>query len=207
MSGAAEDLQDILAELDRCAYGEQDWLSRIGRHGQWLRVHRLALMAALRSTSARETLPSWMISQGYATGHGDTIEDLLGELKGQLDETNLRGIELQAKNDALAAALPSLRELNAALTDKLSRQAEQFDALHGTPCEQIRHAQEVEELKADIARKDEALKAEFVWLKTHIAILRDGTPGGSILGDWERRLAAVTAALQALTPSSKGDAS
>jgi hypothetical protein len=33
-----------------------------------------------------ERLALWMISHSYATGHGDTIEDLLGELEGQVDE-------------------------------------------------------------------------------------------------------------------------
>ena len=36
--------------------------------------------------SSREKLAAWMIYRGYATGHGDTIEDLLQELEEQLDE-------------------------------------------------------------------------------------------------------------------------
>jgi hypothetical protein len=37
----------------------------------------------------REKLASWMVANGFATGHGDTIEDLLRELTWQVEE--LRG--------------------------------------------------------------------------------------------------------------------
>lgn len=33
---------------------------------------------------AREVVARWMMERGYATGHGDTIEDLLGELEAQV---------------------------------------------------------------------------------------------------------------------------
>lgn len=36
------------------------------------------------NTIGRETVAGWMILRGYATGHGDTIQDLLFELEGQL---------------------------------------------------------------------------------------------------------------------------
>ena len=34
----------------------------------------------------REKVAKWMMGQGYATGHGDTIEDLLKELELQVAE-------------------------------------------------------------------------------------------------------------------------
>ena len=34
----------------------------------------------------KEKVAQWMIRQGYATGHGDTIEDLLKELEWQILE-------------------------------------------------------------------------------------------------------------------------
>ncbi len=34
----------------------------------------------------RETVAEWMIERGYATGHGDTVEDLLKELEWQIRE-------------------------------------------------------------------------------------------------------------------------
>lgn len=33
-----------------------------------------------------ETVARWMIERGYATGHGDTIEDLLKEMEWQIRE-------------------------------------------------------------------------------------------------------------------------
>jgi uncharacterized protein YoaH (UPF0181 family) len=32
----------------------------------------------------RNKVASWMMAQGYATGHGDTVEDLLRELEWQV---------------------------------------------------------------------------------------------------------------------------
>jgi hypothetical protein len=40
------------------------------------------LRAAVKSE--REKVAHWMMTNGFATGHGDTIEDLLSELGGQL---------------------------------------------------------------------------------------------------------------------------
>ena len=42
--------------------------------------------AALVAAAEREKLAAWMTRQGYATGHGDTVEDLLKELEWQIDE-------------------------------------------------------------------------------------------------------------------------
>lgn len=36
--------------------------------------------------SDKEKLAHWMMKRGYATGHGDTMEDLLRELAWQMDE-------------------------------------------------------------------------------------------------------------------------
>ena len=33
-----------------------------------------------------ERVVQWMLERSYATGHGDTIEDLLGELEWQINE-------------------------------------------------------------------------------------------------------------------------
>jgi hypothetical protein len=37
-------------------------------------------------TSDKERLATWMIQNGFATGHGDTVDDLLGELTWQVKE-------------------------------------------------------------------------------------------------------------------------
>ena len=46
----------------------------------------LERFAALVAAHEREKLAAWMMSQGYATGHGDSIEKLLEELEWQIEE-------------------------------------------------------------------------------------------------------------------------
>jgi len=71
--------------------------------------------AALAQAAERNKLATWMIAQGYATGHGDTTEDLLEELE---REIGFDKAELWIKriNDAVLAE----REACAALCDQLS---------------------------------------------------------------------------------------
>jgi hypothetical protein len=38
------------------------------------------------AAAEREKLASWMIGRGFATGHGDTTEDLLAELEWQIEK-------------------------------------------------------------------------------------------------------------------------
>jgi hypothetical protein len=53
--------------------------------------------ATLIAAAQREKLAHWMRSMGYATGHGDTVEDLLGELRTQIAERLLMEREACAK--------------------------------------------------------------------------------------------------------------
>jgi len=46
----------------------------------------LAEFATIIAAAERNKLAAWMIERGYATGHGDTIEDLLQELDWQVRE-------------------------------------------------------------------------------------------------------------------------
>jgi hypothetical protein len=41
--------------------------------------------------AAREVVADWMGANGFATGHGDTLADLLSELKLQISEEYERG--------------------------------------------------------------------------------------------------------------------
>ena len=43
--------------------------------------------AKLVAAAEREKLAAWMIERGYATGHGDSTEDLLKELEWQIEES------------------------------------------------------------------------------------------------------------------------
>lgn len=47
---------------------------------------RLKRFAALVASAEREKVAAWMMQSGYATGHGDTIEDFLKELDWQAME-------------------------------------------------------------------------------------------------------------------------
>ena len=50
------------------------------------RAEELERFAALVAAAEREKVAAWMRSKSYATGHGDTIEDLLKELEWQVAE-------------------------------------------------------------------------------------------------------------------------
>lgn len=42
--------------------------------------------ANLIAAVEREKVAQWMMAQGYSTGHGDTVEDLLKELEWQIED-------------------------------------------------------------------------------------------------------------------------
>jgi hypothetical protein len=50
-------------------------------------VQQLERFAELAQADERNKLAAWMMAQGYATGHGDTIEQLLEELRWQVRES------------------------------------------------------------------------------------------------------------------------
>jgi hypothetical protein len=52
----------------------------------WNYTDAFERFAALVAATEREKLAAWMMRQGYATGHGDTVEDLLKELEWQIEE-------------------------------------------------------------------------------------------------------------------------
>jgi hypothetical protein len=55
-------------------------------------------MKDLAAWVTREKIATWMAVRGYATGHGDTIDDLLVELEGQAKE--------RGRNDERRASAP-----------------------------------------------------------------------------------------------------
>ena len=52
----------------------------------WNYTDAFERFAALVAAAEREKVAQWMTRQGYATGHGDTIEDLLKELEWQIED-------------------------------------------------------------------------------------------------------------------------
>ena len=51
-----------------------------------IKAKRYEYFAALVADAERNKLAAWMMRQGYATGHGDSIEKLLEELEWQIEE-------------------------------------------------------------------------------------------------------------------------
>ena len=51
-----------------------------------IKAKRYEYFAALVADAEREKVAAWMMRQGYATGHGDTVEGLLKELEWQIAE-------------------------------------------------------------------------------------------------------------------------
>ena len=65
--------------------------------------HELERFAQLVAQTERNKVAQWMIRHSYATGHGDTVEDLLKELEWQVAE---------AENEACAKVCEALDAWN-----------------------------------------------------------------------------------------------
>lgn len=68
-----------------------------------------SLRAKAKEMFASERIAIWMTQRGYATGHGDTIEDMLVELEGHAT-ARLRDALLKLSNEVLAS-LPLMEPL------------------------------------------------------------------------------------------------
>jgi len=62
----------------------QSWLERLEESRKT--IASLEKFAALVAAHEREKVAKWMVERSYATGHGDTIEDLLTEIDWQAAE-------------------------------------------------------------------------------------------------------------------------
>ena len=56
-----------------------------------LKEKNIKRFAVLVAAHEREKVAQWMVERGYATGHGDTIEDLLTEINWQAAEREREG--------------------------------------------------------------------------------------------------------------------
>ena len=79
---------------------------------QWRTLHDFA---ALVAAAEREKVAEWMMQRSYATGHGDTIEDLLKELEWQIAEN---------WTNALVKGVEGEREACAQLCERMARRTE-----------------------------------------------------------------------------------
>ena len=74
----------------RQQFARRDELIRLAGEagiGWWLDDGKLERFAALVAATERNKVAAWMIERSYATGHGDTTEDLLKELEWQVRES------------------------------------------------------------------------------------------------------------------------
>jgi len=70
--------REELIEIAEQVYGKCDW------HGDAL--NHLEQLAKLVVEKEREAVANWSMHKGFATGHGDTIVDMLDELEWQVAE-------------------------------------------------------------------------------------------------------------------------
>jgi len=85
----------------------REWLPKAYRDGDVgdepkFTKHNMEVAFAAGAAAERNKLAQWMIDRGYATGHGDTTEDLLQELEWQIAENWTRGMVngVQAEREA-----------------------------------------------------------------------------------------------------------
>ena len=76
--------REELIEIAEQVYGKCDW------HGDALNhLEQLAQLVAEHEHEhehEREAVANWLMRKGFATGHGDTIVDMLDELEWQITE-------------------------------------------------------------------------------------------------------------------------
>ena len=108
----------------------------------------LQRFAALAQAAERNKLASWMIAQGYATGHGETVEGLLEELE---REVGFKRAELWIKriNEAVLAE----REVCAEKTGEFARK---WWSIH---CESNKHMETTLKAHQDFCALQAAIRA------------------------------------------------
>jgi hypothetical protein len=84
-----------------------------------MRIETLERFAAIAQAAERNKMASWMQAQGYATGHGDTIEGLLEELE---REVGFKRAELWIKR--ISEAVLAEREACAKVCDAFESDAD-----------------------------------------------------------------------------------
>ena len=92
---------------DHCCSGKSDLdeTLAVGEYAVGEAVFKLVKLAyAAGAAAERKKVAKWMIQRGYATGHGDTTEDLLVELDWQFAESLNRELLKGSKIEREACA-------------------------------------------------------------------------------------------------------
>ena len=101
MSGLNRD--DVIRMAREAGITNELIVSGWGEH--WIDIPiQLERFANLVAAAEREKVAQWMMQRGYATGHGDTIEDLLAELDWQIAENWNRAMINGMKTEREACA-------------------------------------------------------------------------------------------------------
>ena len=90
--------EDIIATAHKAGLHiatEVHWMPIIG-------LEYLERFAKLVEQTERQKVAQWMIKRSYATGHGDTVEDLLKELEWQVKEACAKVCDDLAEKDKLS---------------------------------------------------------------------------------------------------------
>jgi len=78
--------RDDIIRMAREAGAKNYGTGEEGATALMLRDDAIERFAALVAAHEREKVAKWMVERGYATGHGDTVEDLLTEVDWQAAE-------------------------------------------------------------------------------------------------------------------------
>jgi len=78
---ANEELMNMMTDMGLHEGGMENWVM----DNAWVEVAKRV------AAHEREKVAQWMVERSYATGHGDTIEDLLTEIDWQAAEREREG--------------------------------------------------------------------------------------------------------------------
>ena len=105
-----EDLIRMAREAGLLVIGTADGSEAVYTWPQGI-TDELERFAALVAAAEREKVAAWMIQRGYATGHGETTEDLLNELDWQVLANWSSAMKTGAENEREACALVCEEEI------------------------------------------------------------------------------------------------
>ena len=103
----------------------KEWLKELCPEIAEWQVEAIYEATQKQVAAEREKLAQWMMSLGYATGHGDTMEDLLDELGTQIAEG------LETENLMVRAECAHLADEYAAANAESDNMATAFQHLAG----------------------------------------------------------------------------
>jgi hypothetical protein len=119
-----------------------------GQINWYITTEGMKAFEALARADERNKLAAWMMAQGYATGHGDTIEGLLEELE---REIGFKRAELWIKR--ISVAVLAERE---ACAEKTGEFARKWWSIH---CESNKHMETTLKAHQDFCALQSAIRA------------------------------------------------